>query len=136
MKILDKVQEIEKRYGLKPIELPAEFKNVYHFLNKYPEFREDFVSEKTDSYFCVKYKNHIPRGWYGFSIGDPIVPTWNNIIEEILDICIEADPNFEIHQIKIKFGGVRFYCGSEVIEDLMEVERLVENSLWDAALIY
>lgn len=136
MKILDKVQEVFNRHELKPIELPAEFKNVYQFLNKYPEFKKDFEALKDDSYFIRRYRDYIPRGWYGFAIGEPIVPEWTTIIEEVLDICVESDSHFEIHQVKLKFGGVRFYCGSEVIEDLMEVERLIENSLWDAALIY
>ena len=29
-----------------------------------------------------------------------------------MDLCILNDPDFEIHQIKLKFGGIRFYVNS------------------------
>jgi hypothetical protein len=136
MKILDKVQEIFNQYELKPIELSAEYKDVYMFLRAYPEFRKDFEPEKDDSYLFQKYKDHIPRGWYGFDMGSPIVPVWSRIIEQIVDVCLEADPLFEIHQIKIKFGGIRFYVDSDIIEDIHEVESLIGTMLFDRALIY
>jgi len=136
MKILDKAQEIFNQYELKPLMFPEGHNNVYSFLSAYPEFKKDFESEKDDGYLIDKYRTHIPRGWYGFSIGSPIIPEWCEIIDKILEVCIEADPNFEIHQIKIKFGGIRFYCGSEIIEDLHEIESLIDNTLFDKALIY
>jgi len=58
------------------------------------------------------------------------------IIREIVLVCIKANPNFEIHQIKMKFGGIHFYCHSEVIEDLNEVDGLIMDKLFDKALIY
>jgi len=136
MKILDKIQEVINQHELNSLILPEKHNNVYTFLKEYPEFSKDYQTEKNDSYLLKKYKNHIPKGWYGFDIGEPIIPSWNNIIEEVLEICIKADPLFEIHQIKLKFGGIRFYCGSAVIEDLHDVESLIENTLWDKALIY
>jgi len=136
MKILEKVQAIFAEYELNPIELPEGYKNVYQYQRDYPDEEKKFESEKTDGYFFNKYRAHIPRGWYGFSLGDPIVPEWCEILEKVLDICLETDPSFEIHQIKIKFGGIRFYCSSEVIEDLHDVEFLIENKLHDPKLIY
>ena len=136
MKLLDKVQEIFNQYELKPIELPAEFKNVYMFLSAYPEFKKDFKPEKNDSYLMRRYRDHIPRGWYGFDIGEPIVPVWSTIIEQIVDVCLEADPNFEIHQVKLKFGTIHFNVYSDIIEDYHDVDRLIMNTLFDRALIY
>jgi len=136
MKILEKVQEIFNQYELKPIELPKDFKDVYMFLRKYPEFGKDFKSEIDNCSLNEKYGKYIPKGWYGFDIGIPIVPLWMEIIDKIVEACVAIDSDFEIHQIKIKFGGIRFYCGSEVIEDLHKVESLIENTLWDKALIY
>jgi len=135
MKILEKVQAILAKYELKSIKLPEGYKNVYQYRKDNPDDKK-FESEKTDGYFINKYETHIPRGWYGFSLGDPIVPEWCEIIEKVLDICLETDPNFKIHQIKIKFGGVRFYCESQVIEDLYDVEVLIEHNLHDPKLIY
>jgi hypothetical protein len=136
MEILDKVREVFNQYDLKPIELPKDFKDVYLFLRKYPEFSKDFKSSIDDSDLNQKYRKHIPKGWYGFDIGTPIVPVWMEIIDKIVEGCTAFDPNFEIHQIKLKFGGIRFYCSSEIIEDLHEVEYFIENKLFDRALIY
>jgi len=136
MKILDKVQEVFNQHEFKAIELPEDTKDVYFFLRKYPEFKKDFEPLIDEDVLQDKYAKHIPRGWYGFSIGTPTIPIWNTILDKVLEICVEADPKFEIHQIKMKFGGIRFYCESDVIEDLHEVEFLIDNKLWDKALIY
>lgn len=143
MKILKKVKKIIDNYKFQKvkdiIELTDDCKNIYHYINKNPESKivfRAFSAEKDDSYLLRRYRDHIPKGWYGFCIGSPIIPVWSTIIEEILDVCIEADPNFEIHQIKLKFGGIRFYCESSIIEDLHEVESLIENTLFDEALIF
>lgn len=136
MQILDKVQEIFNQYELKPLIFPKEHKDVYSYLRAYPEFDKDFVSEKTDGYFIIIYDDHIPNGWYGFDIGTPIIPAWCEIIDKILELCIASDPEFEIHQIKLMFGGIRFYTSSNVIEDLHEIEMLISEKLFDNALIY
>lgn len=138
MKILDKVQKVFNQHELKPINIDetGTFPNVYIYLGCYPEMAYEFKSEKTDGYFINKYSKHIPKGWYGFDIGTPIIPVWLDILDKVLEICVEADPDFEIHQIKLKFGGIRFYVGSQNIEDLHEVERLIDNNLFDKALIY
>jgi len=136
MKLIDKVKNIINQHELKPLLLPEGYNNVYCFLKEYPNFKKDFETNKDDFYLFDKYRSYVPRGWYGFSIGTPIIPIWNEIIEQILDLCIENDPNFEIHQIKIKFGTICFYCYSEVIEDIFDIEVLIYNTLRDDALIY
>lgn len=136
MKILDQIQLIFNKYELHSIILPDGYKNIYSFLKEYPEFSEDFKTEKDDSYFIEKYKQHIPPCHYGISIGSPIISTWNDILDEIIELCIKNDPKFEIHQIKLKFGGIRFYVNSNVIEDISDVEELIESTLYDNALIY
>jgi hypothetical protein len=136
MKLLDKVKEIISQYELKPLTFPDGHKNVYTFLNAYPEFKKDFETDKDDFYLIKKYSKHIPRGNYGFSIGKPIIPTWNEIIEKVLDLCISVDPDFEIYQVKIKFGAMHFNVHSEVIEDCLKIDILIMNTLRDNALIY
>jgi hypothetical protein len=136
MKIIYKVQEIVNQYELKPIEVPKEYKNVYTFLRDYPEFGKNFKSEIEDCDLDEKYKLRIPKGWYGFDIGTPIVPAWMEIIDKIVELCVAIDPEFEIHQIKLKFGGIRFYVHSDIIEDINEVEHLIDTTLFDKALIY
>jgi hypothetical protein len=136
MKILDKVQEIFNQHELKPLTLPEGHKDVYSFLRDYPEFKKDFESPKTDGYFINKYRTYIPVGHYGFSIGSPIIPEWCEIIDEILELCIAEDPNFEIKQVKIKFGTMHFNVYSDIIEDYHGVDRLIMNTLFDRALIF
>jgi hypothetical protein len=137
MKILDKVQEVFNQYELKPIKIPEGYNRLYTYLREHPEERYDkYSSEKNDEYFLKKYGAYIPKGWYGFSIGTPIVPVWCEIIDKILEICVLADYHFEINQIKLKFGGIRFYVNSQVIKDIDEVESLIEKTLHDNALIY
>jgi len=136
MKILDQIQSIFDKYELHSITLPDGYKNIYTFLKEYPEFIGDFQTEKDDTYFIEKYKRHIPPFYYGFALGAPIISSWNDIIDEILELCIRIDPNFEIHQIKIKYGSICFYVYSDVIEDILDVEQLIECTLYDSALIY
>jgi len=136
MKIIYKVQEIFNQYELKPIEVPKDYKNVYMFLFDFPEFKKNFKSEIEDCDLNEKYKLRIPTGWYGFDIGTPIVPAWMEIIDKIVEACVAVDPHFQIHQIKIKFGGIRFYVHSDIIEDINEVEYLIDTTLFDKALIY
>ena len=136
MKILEKIQEIFNQYELKPIELPEGCKNLYDYLRVNPEEGKNYKSEIDDVDLNKKYRKHIPKGWYGFDIGTPIIPIWVEIIDKIVEVCTTADPDFEIHQIKLKFGGIRFYTGSDIIEDLFDVERLIEHNLFDRALIY
>ena len=136
MKILDQVIEIVKKYDLKPISLPEEYKNIYNYLRINPDESKNYISDKNDSFFINKYKKHIPQGWYGFSLGDPIIPEWNEIIDEILSLCIEIDPEFEIHQIKVKFGFVCFYAYSSVIYDIDEVDHFLSQNLYDKFLIF
>jgi hypothetical protein len=137
MKILEQVQAIFARHEWKPVKIPAGYKSLYEYLREDRKERiKPYSSEKDDGYFINKYKTRIPPGWYGFSIGNPIIPEWCDIIDETLEACVAADPDFEINQIKIKFGGIRFYVETQVIEDINEIERLIENTLYDKALIY
>jgi len=140
MKLLSKVQEIIDKYNL-TVELPEGYKNIYEyeFKNNYKDitkFMSRFYPPQTDWYYIKKYRKYIPDGWYGFSIGTPTPIEWFKVIEEILDFLISKDPNFEIHQIKTKFGGIRFYCHSYIIDDLFEIELLIENNLYSKYLIY
>jgi hypothetical protein len=136
MNIFDKVQEIFNQYDLKPIELPKDYKNVYAFLRDYPEFGKNFKSKIEDCDLNEKYKLRIPTGWYGFDIGTPVIPAWMEIIDKIVAICVEADPYFEIHQIKMKYGEICFYVHSIIIDDIDDIESLIMSKMWDRALIY
>jgi len=136
MKLLDEVKQIIEKYDLKPIELPDGYKDVYNYLRDFPSEVGRFETNKEDGFLYDKYRSFIPRGWYGFSLGSPIVPEWVDIIDEILELCIIIDPNLEIHQIKLKWGGIRFYVNSNLIEDIDDIEFLLEDTFQDEALVY
>lgn len=137
MKILDDVQNIFNKHTFDKITFPdSGYENVYEYLNDFPDDKKHFQSKYNDWMLRQEFKEHIPKGWYGFDIGTPINPIWVDIIREIVLTCIKADPNFEIHQIKLKYGGICFYCYSNVIEDLHDVEILIMKKLFDKALIY
>ncbi len=136
MKLLPEIQKVFDGYDLKPIELPEGIKNVYDYRREYPDAEFKFLTDKDDGYLYEKYSANIPKGWYGFAIGVPIVPEYNEIIDKVLEICIANDPDFEIHQIKFKLGGMRFYVKTNVIEDIDEIELLIMSKMYDKALIY
>jgi hypothetical protein len=121
MKLLQQVKEIIDRYDLKPLESKGAVVN-------HPT--------KDDSYFIEKYDKFIPKGWYGFAIGTPTPKEWMDLLDEILSLLTSHDPDFQIHQIKTKFGGIRFYVASREIEDLDDIEDLIEDTLFDEVLIY
>jgi hypothetical protein len=136
MKIIDKVIAIFDQYELKPLEFPASHKDIYSYLNEFPDKKPDYRTNKNDSYFINKYRKYISLGHYGFSIGTPIIPEWNEILDKIIELCIHFDPNFRIQQIKLKFGGICFYVESQVIEDILDIEIYIGKKLRDDALIY
>lgn len=55
--------------------------------------------------FNNKYKQYIPKGWYGLSFDIPEVTEYlDGVMQDLITI-----PGFELHQIKLKFNMARFY---------------------------
>jgi hypothetical protein len=51
----------------------------------------------------------IPKGWWsGIDIDDGWIP----IVDRLDKALAEINPDYEIHQVKEKFGGLRFYTGA------------------------
>ncbi len=137
MKILKEAEEIVDKY-YSEVNIPEEYSNVYKYrLDHEVKVEEEFSHpDIDDNSLCEKYEKHIPKGWYGFGIGTPTPRNWWVIVDKVVELCIKNDPDFEIHQIKMKFGGIRFYCESDVIEDIREVSILMESKLYNRKLIY
>lgn len=57
------------------------------------------------------------KGWYGCIAPDG----WQWIIEDCDRLLARLDPNYEIHQIKEKFGTLRYYYGTVAGPDTEEV---------------
>jgi hypothetical protein len=128
---MSKAQELIKKYSLKP--------NSYYLnnLNPYKERNEELnkLCEKKEAALIKKYKDRIPNGWYGFSFGTPIPIVWFEVIDEFLEWLINQNPEVEIHQIKIKFGGCRFGIEALTDEEYSLCQEL-EDVLFDEKLIY
>lgn len=71
----------------------------------------------------VKILKRIPDGWGRWISCDK---GWYPLITELDKALVELDPNYTIHQVKEKFGGLRYYASStsSVAHDLIdEAER-------------
>ena len=93
-----------------------------------------------DLFLFSRWAYRIEKGWYGFALGN--VPfSWAMIINSfLLELEIVA-PNFKIHQIKLKFGGLRFDVDLNLLSftecNLIRKEILkLENLLFSEKLIY
>lgn len=93
-----------------------------------------------DLYLFMKWAYRVEKGWYGFALGNvPMV--WAFIINEFLTELEKEAPNFKIHQIKLKFGGLRFYVDLNINDNLKaevihsEIRKL-ESLLHNDKLIY
>lgn len=60
----------------------------------------------------------VPQGWYGFD--QPF--GWSQIVLDLHEKIVALHPDYEVHQVKEKFGGLRYYCsldGHPVVADLI-----------------
>jgi len=127
-KILRKYK-IQRDYNYPNIENPYKVKELKN------------ASSNLEANLLEKWKNHIPQGWYGFAIGRPCPDSWFYVIDEFLDYLLTIDPNFEIYQIKMKFGGICFYVRVESDDEEkqefinLQLNRL-QYELFDKKLIY
>ena len=70
-----------------------------------PKLRANYDS---DVILFMKWAYRVGKGWYGFSLGH-IPPVWTDVLDDFLSWLETQCPDFEIHQIKKKFGSLRFY---------------------------
>jgi hypothetical protein len=57
------------------------------------------------------------KGWYGCDAPDG----WKWIVEDCDRLLARLDPEYEIHQIKEKFGTLRYYYGTVADKETQEV---------------
>ena len=105
---------------------------------------KNLEGDRTFGYpIAEKWRPHFSRGWYGFDMGWA-PDSWFKIIDEFLDRLKEVDPEFKIHQIKIKFGGIRIYLSfsEKITEDMSVISyvnqqiAILEHELFHESLIY
>ena len=86
-------------------------------------------------YLFQQWAYRVEKGWYGFDLeGVPF--TWANIIDAFMRELAIAAPKFKIHQIKLKFGGLRFYVDLKVRSKRAAKEIYTEIGKLEAALFH
>ncbi len=124
------VEELKQKYNLKPNSYYSDSPYTDNEFNKIRRAETDLLEKE----LMDKWKDRIPKGWYGFSLS-PCPKIWFKVIDEFLEWVKERNPDFEIHQIKAKFASIRFYIGSVGIETEDACLKL-EELLTDRYLIY
>jgi len=134
---MSKAEELIKKYKLIP--------DHYYDFPAYPlDFKPYTDVMEEDANFCKykfkalkeKYKNRVPDRWYGFDgLGNPTPYVWYEALEEFLEYVEQQCPQFEIYQIKIKFGGIRIYLGNISEEIQQDISKLT-SVMTDAKLVY
>ena len=81
------------------------------------ELKKRRATTRSDSYLSdlllfSKWAYRVGKGWYGFSLGD-VPSVWTDMLDEFLSWLETQCPDFEIHQVKIKLGGLRLYLGTK-----------------------
>ena len=105
-----------------------------HILDKEPYIptTEDElrIAQLTYDALRDKWENHIGERWYGFDLWNNLPINWYEAIDDLLEYIKAVSKRFEIHQIKIKFGGLRFYVGYDVKDDFLlkeNIDKLIET---------
>ena len=69
----------------------------------------------------------VEKGWYGFALGEFVPYVWTNILDEFFNYVEIKCPDFKIHQVKIKFGGIRIYLKLNSKESSGEINEEIEK---------
>ena len=145
MDLIEKAKEIIAKYNLtekltfNPFKLRRESKSggcgwagdgVLGFRDS-PEFKDSYLKATN---LQNKYQNRVGENWYGFDI-DCWPVNWLNALEEFLAELEKDSPDFEIHTIKLKWGGARIYLSNES-SDAQKCIDMLEGAMQDNNLIY
>lgn len=105
---------------------------------------KDMTENRGSQDFVIdKWRSKFSKGWYGFDMGWA-PDNWFKIIDEFLEQIKQVDPDFQIHQIKIKFGGMRIYLSfsEKITEDksiysyVNQQISILEHELFHESLIF
>jgi hypothetical protein len=66
----------------------------------------------SDILLFYKWAYRVGKGWYGFNLGN-VPRVWTDVLDEFLCWLETQCQDFEIHQVKMKLGGLRIYLGTK-----------------------
>jgi len=120
------IDELKKKYKKRLEESPC------------PRSENDF---NPTLFLFQKWAYKVPKGWYGCDLSNaPFL--WALIIDDFLEYLNKKCPDFEIHQIKLKMGGLRFHVDYGYFKDDADSQQIyneideLENWLYDERLVY
>ena len=83
----------------------------------------------SDVLLFSKWAYRVGKRWYGFDLGN-VPRVWTDVLDEFLCWLEIQCPDFEIHQVKIKLGTLRFYMNTRTdIESINEEVRFEISQL-------
>jgi hypothetical protein len=91
----------------------------------YAEPEPDVTDQWLASDTYRRLQARVPKGeaWSGVSI----YPHWGPIVADIDAALAELDPNYEIYQVKEKWGQLRYYCSLDDRDDAIAIIRAGET---------
>lgn len=116
---------------MNPIEVNEEFDPIDKLIQEFPAVFQNMDTEVFSS---------IPSGWYNilYNLCEELTPILN---EERSKITEDPEqPLFYVHQIKEKFGGLRFYFmmnteNTELHENIQKLIDIAEDKSYDTCQI-
>lgn len=116
---------------MNPIEVNEEFDPIDKLIQEFPAVFQNMDTEVFSS---------IPSGWYNilYNLCEELTPILN---EERSKITEDPEqPLFYVHQIKEKFGGLRFYFmmnteNTELHENIQKIIDIAEDKSYDTCQI-
>lgn len=106
----------------------------------YKKFKKTAESFSPTIQLFMQFSYRIPRGWYGFDLeGVPFI--WSSIIRDFLNEVEKDCPNYEIHQIKLKYGMAKIHIqlntkDNKKIEFINKQISELQKVLFSKDLIY
>jgi len=140
-KTIEIVEELKKKYKAPLAKASRALKNDY-VDGRLKEGAEPLFSTpfEPNIFLFQKWAYRVGKGWYGFALDD-IPRVWVRILNDFLAWVELQCPDFEIHQIKSKFGGVyvhiETHCKNEGVNQLVrsEISKL-QALMFHKKLIY
>lgn len=74
-----------------------------------PDSKSDLKRRAEQGDWVADINLRTPPGWYGLASPDG----WDHIVKALHEKIKSKFPDYEVYQIKEKFGGLRFYCSVE-----------------------
>jgi len=91
-----------------------------------PRMCDDRCLYESDIKMFYKWAYRVGKGWNGFLLGN-VPPVWTDVLDEFLCWLEIQCPEFEIHQIKLKLGSLRFYVGTKT--DLIIPDKKIRSEI-------